>query len=246
MLKEKIIIITGATGGIGSAIARRFAAEGAQLAITAQSQPALEALASELTRNYGRDILVHTGDVADVNSVASLYASIFKRFSRLDGLVANAGILGDGLLGMLAEKNMHQTLNTNVMGTLHHLQAASRLMQRNRSGSIIVTSSIIGRQGNRGQTVYAASKAALIGATLSAAKELGPHGIRVNALAPGVIETPMIAHLDTDTRRERLEHIALGRFGVPDDVAKAALFLASDMASYVSGQILGVDGAMVI
>jgi 3-oxoacyl-[acyl-carrier protein] reductase len=119
-------------------------------------------------------------------------------------------------------------------------------MRRQKSGSIIVTSSIIGRFGNKGQTVYAASKAALIGAVLSAAKELGPDGIRVNALAPGMIETDMTKHLKADLRNERLRNIALGRFGTPEDVADVALFLASDLARYVTGQVIGIDGGMVI
>jgi 3-oxoacyl-[acyl-carrier protein] reductase len=245
-LEGKIALVTGASRGIGAAIAATLAGEGAELALTAKNIEDVTRIAGDLKNKHGTECLSHAGDVADAASVQDLYKKIFERFGKLDILVSNAGILGDGLLGMLQEKDISRTLDTNVTGAIHHLQAAARLMRRQKSGSIIVTSSIIGRMGNKGQTVYAASKAALIGLTLSAAKELGPDGIRVNALAPGFIETDMTKHLTADIRRERLNNIALGRFGTPEDVAGVALFLASDLARYVTGQIIGVDGGMVI
>ncbi|MFY9288297.1 MAG: SDR family NAD(P)-dependent oxidoreductase [Alphaproteobacteria bacterium] len=245
-LKNKVAIVTGASRGLGAAMAKAFAAEGAQLALTAQKAEDVTAVAAGIMNDYGIECLIHAGDVCDNASVQDFYKKIFERFGKLDILAANAGILGDGLLGMLDEKDIRRTLDTNILGTLNHLQAAARLMRRHKSGSIIITSSIIGRAGNKGQTVYAASKAALIGAMLSAAKELGPDGIRVNALAPGMIETDMTKHLSNEIRNERLKNIALGRMGTSSDVADVALFLASDLSRYVSGQVIGVDGAMVI
>ena len=245
-LNGKVALVTGASRGLGAAIASTFAAQGAKLALTSRSAEPLQELAAKLKQDYGTESLVHAGDVADAASVQTLYKQIFDAYGRLDILAANAGVLGDGLLGMLRESDMRRTLDTNILGTLHHVQAAARLMRRHKSGSSILTSSIIGRMGNKGQTVYAATKAGLIGVVLSAAKELGPEGIRVNALAPGMIETAMTSHLSEVIRQERLAHIAMGRFGTPDDVADVALFLASDLSRYVSGQVIGIDGAMII
>jgi 3-oxoacyl-[acyl-carrier protein] reductase len=245
-LKGKVAVVTGASGGIGAAAARALAEQGAKLVLTSQKINEVQALADGLQKTHGVECLAHAGDVSDVNSVQVLYRQIFERFGKLDILVANAGILKDGLIGMLREQDIRRTLEVNVAGALHHMQSAAQLMRRQKSGSIIVTSSVIGRFGNKGQIVYAASKAALIGAVLSAAKELGPDGIRVNAIAPGLIDTNMTKHLSAETREERLKHVALGRMGAPEDVADVMLFLASDLARYVSGQVIGVDGAMVI
>ncbi len=246
MIEGRIALVTGASRGIGAAIARAFAAQGADLALSARDGEALEALAAEIKAAHGREPLIHTGDVTDSASVQALYKDIFKCFGRLDVLAANAGILADGLIGMIREEDAHAILNVNVMGVLNHLQSAARLMRRNKGGSIILTSSIIGRVGNKGQAAYAASKAAVLGLMMSAAKELGPDGIRVNAIAPGFIETDMTAHLSPQVREERLKGIALPRTGTPEDVADVVLFLASDLSRYVSGQVIGVDGCMVI
>ena len=245
-LKGKSAVITGASRGIGAAIAKTLAAADATLVLTAQDDHALVPLAEKLRKDYGTECLIHTGDVSDAASVQELYAQVFKRFGQLDILVANAGILSDGLIGMIRAEDIAHVLNVNVAGVLHHIQAASRLMRRKKSGSIIVMSSIIGRVGNKGQMPYAASKAAILGAMMSAAKELGPEGIRVNALAPGVIDTDMTKNLNEKARQNLMQNIALGRIGTPKDVAAAALFLASDLSHYVSGQVIGVDGGMVI
>ncbi len=246
MLEGKIALITGASRGIGAATAKAFAKHGATLALTAQDKEPLHALAETLNKQYGTTCLVHTGDVRDNASVQSLYKDVFTRYGRLDVLAANAGILVDGLIGMIPEKDLRDVLDVNVSGVFHHVQSATRLMRRHKTGSIIFTSSIIGRTGNKGQAAYAASKAALLGLMLSAAKELGPDGIRVNAIAPGFIETNMTKHLSQPVRQERLDGIALGRTGQPEDVADVLLFLASDLSRYVSGQIIGVDGCMVV
>jgi 3-oxoacyl-[acyl-carrier protein] reductase len=161
-------------------------------------------------------------------------------------LVNNAGILQDALLGMIPDAMIRQTIDVNTVGPIYHVQEASRLMARNKSGSIINVTSIIGRFGNEGQAVYGASKAALIGLTLSAAKELARHNIRVNAVAPGFINTDMVKQLTEQKYGERMKSIKMGRIGEPEDVANAILFLASDLSSYVTGQVLGVDGGMLI
>ncbi len=246
MLKDKIALITGASRGIGAAIARSFAKNNARLVLTARDEGKLNNLARELKDTYETECLVVPCDVTDAKAVQDLYKTVNSKFGRLDVLAANAGILTDGLLGMIPENDIDNILNVNVKGVLNHLQSAGRLMRKNRSGSIIITSSIIGRTGNKGQAAYAASKAATLGLMMSAAKELGPDGIRVNAIAPGFIETDMTAHLSSQIRGERLKGIALSRTGKPEDVADVVLFLASDLSRYVSGQVIGVDGCMVI
>lgn len=227
-------------------MARCFAKNNARLVLNARDEAKLKSLAKELCETYETECLVLPGDVTDGKEVQALYKQIHTSFGGLDVLAANAGILSDGLIGMIPEKDIDDLLNVNVKGVLNHLQSAARLMRKNKGGSIIITSSIIGRVGNKGQAAYAASKAAAIGITLSAAKELGADHIRVNAIAPGFIETDMTAHLSGQIRQERLNGIALGRTGKPEDVADVALFLASDLSRYVSGQVIGVDGCMVI
>jgi 3-oxoacyl-[acyl-carrier protein] reductase len=161
-------------------------------------------------------------------------------------LVNNAGILDDALIGMISEESIDNTLNTNVKGVINFTQAAARLMERSGGGSIINVASIIGRYGNRGQVVYGASKAAVIGATLSSSKELAGKNIRVNAVAPGYIATDMIKNIDPAIDAIRRASIGMGRVGLPQDVANANLFLASDLSSYITGQTIGVDGAMLV
>ena len=246
LLSGKIVAVTGASRGIGAAVARAFAMAGAHMALTAKTDDDLATLAQELKKNYATECVIQAGDVTDIASVQEFYKIIFEHFGKLDVLVANAGILGDGLLGMIPEQDIAHVLDVNVAGVLHHIQAASRLMRRKKYGSIMLMSSVVGRFGNKGQTLYAASKAALIGAMLSAAKELGPDGVRVNAIAPGIIDTDMTQNLDTDDRARLLGNVALGHSGTAQEVADVALFLASDMSRYVSGQIIGVDGGMVV
>lgn len=243
---NQVIAITGASRGIGAAMARAFAVQGARLALTAQNAEELEKLAAALWETHQAEVLTHTGDVSDAKTVQEFYQAVNQKYGRLDVLAANAGMLTDGVIGMIREADIQRMLAVNVAGVMHHLQAAARLMRRHKSGSIVLMSSIIGLEGSPGQALYAASKAALLGMMRSAAKELGPDGIRVNALAPGMIETAMIAHLKDSVRAQRRQHIALGRFGTPEDVADVALFLASPAARYVTGQVIGVDGGMVV
>lgn len=247
MLKGKVAFITGSTRGIGWATARTFARHGAIVILNGHSDPqAVERRAAEIRAEFGAACVGLCADVAESESVKRCYAEIFKQFRRLDVLVNNAGIVQDGLLGMIPEAAIRRTMEVNAMGPIYHLQEASRLMSRHGGGSIINVSSIMGRVGTEGLAVYAASKAAIIGLTLSAAKELAPKNIRVNAVAPGFIRTDMATQLPEDKFAQRVSSIKMKRIGEPEEVAHAILFLASDLASYVTGQILGVDGGMLV
>ncbi len=185
-------------------------------------------------------------DSSDPEQIREAYKEIRREFGGLDILVNNAGILDDALIGMISEESLNHTLAVNTAGPIHHLQAAARLMRKSKSASIINLASIIGRVGNSGQVAYGASKAAVIGFTYSAAKELAPQQIRVNAVAPGFIDTDMTRALDETKFAERVESVKMNRAGTPEDVAKTILFLASDLSAYVTGQVIGVDGGMLI
>lgn len=246
-LEGKIALITGAGRGIGWAVAQLFAAEGASVILNGRSAEKLEERAADLRQRFpeaGVECLPY--DVSQAEAVRAAFATIFQRHRRLDVLVNNAGILRDALLGMISRELIDDTLHTNVVGPILHLQEGSRLMGRKQAGSIINVASIIGRVGNKGQTVYAASKAALIGMTLAAAKELAPKGIRVNAVAPGFIDTDMTRQLPAEVFAERVKSVGMGRIGEAEEVARTILFLASDESRYVTGQVIGVDGAMLI
>ena len=246
-LAGKVAFVTGSTRGIGWATARAFGEAGASVVVNGcSSAEAVSRRASEIEREFGVASLGLLSDAGDAASVQNCYTQIFSRFNRLDILVNNAGVLEEGLLGMIPESAIRRALEVNVFGAILHLQEASRLMARNKSGSIINMSSIMGRVGAEGLSVYCATKAALLGLTFSAAKELAPKGIRVNALAPGFIETDMTKALPEAMHAKRLASVKAGRAGSAEEVAEAALFLASDLSRYITGQVLGVDGGMVI
>jgi 3-oxoacyl-[acyl-carrier protein] reductase len=246
-LSGKICLITGATRGIGLAAARLFAQNGAQVVLVGRNSEELEKRAGEINGAAGGGVAANFHcDVSDDVAVKNLFQAVFKRYKRLDVLLANAGILDDALLGMVNRTQIERVFGINTFGLIYCAQYASRLMARSGGGSIIHVSSIIGTNGNAGQAVYGGSKAAVLGITKSLAKELAPGRIRVNAIAPGFIDTAMTRGLAETKFSERMDSIAMGRIGTPEDVARAALFLASDLSSYVTGQCIGVDGGMLI
>lgn len=246
-LSGRVALVTGSSRGIGLAIAKRFAEQGATVVLNGRQESAeLHAIAEELEQAHGIRPMVACGDVGRSAEVGDMMSSIFKAHKRLDVLVNNAGLLRDGLIGMIREDDVTETMSTNVIGSINCIQAGARLMQRRGGGSIVNLTSIIGLRGNAGQLAYGASKGAVISMTLSAAKELAAKGVRVNAIAPGYIDTDMIRNIPADVHQERLESIAMGRIGRPEDVADVALFLASDLSAYVTGQVVGVDGGMLI
>jgi 3-oxoacyl-[acyl-carrier protein] reductase len=239
-LSGRVALVTGGTRGIGLATARAVVVAGATVVLTGRD----EARAKEAAASVGASGLAL--DVTDAKAVSSLVRGVAKEHGKLDIVVANAGIMEDALLGMIKEDLVDTTLSTNVAGTLHTVQAAARAMMRKKTGSIVVLASIVGEYGSAGQTVYAASKAAVANIARSAAKELGRSGIRVNAVAPGVIETDLTAGLSEDAKAENSGRTPLGRLGRPEEVANAIRFLVSDEASFITGQVLGIDGGLVL
>ena len=246
LLSGKTVLITGAGRGIGRAVAERFAAEGATLFLAVRNIEQGMLLAGELQAKHGIDCHALSCDVSDADSVKTLFRELFSHSKTLDVLVNNAGVLDDALIGMVTPAQVERTFASNSFSVLYCSQYAARMMQRAGGGSIINLASIIGRVGNAGQAVYGGSKAAVIGITQSLAKELAPQQIRVNAIAPGFIDTDMAHSLPDDKFQQRLQSIAMGRIGSADEVAKVALFLASELSSYVTGQVIGVDGGMLI
>jgi 3-oxoacyl-[acyl-carrier protein] reductase len=247
LLENKVAVVTGASRGIGEATARVFAAAGAHVVLMGRQLEGLEqACAGIRAAHDGASVEALACDVADPASVKEAFQAVFRAHKRLHALVANAGLLDDALVGMVTPAQIERTFGANTYGTIYCAQYASRLIARAGGGSIINVSSIIGRVGNVGQTVYAGSKAAVIGITQSLAKELAPQAIRVNAIAPGFIDTAMARSIPDHKFQERLDSIKMKRIGTPEEVANVALFLASDLSTYVTGQTIGVDGGMLI
>ena len=244
-LEYQIAVVTGAGRGIGRAIALKFAAEGANVACVSRTVENSEKVAAEV-RALGRQAWAFAVDVADSKGVAETAEKILATAGRVDILVNNAGVTRDGLVMRMSDDDWDTVLNTNLKGAFSFTKAFSRGFLKQRSGRIINVASIIGLIGNAGQANYAASTAALIGFTKSVAREFGSRGVTANALAPGFIETDMTAVLNEDIRKALLEKIPLASFGQAEDVANAALFLAGPSGRYITGQVLVVDGGMVM
>src|ERR1700689_1795436 len=225
-LSGRVAIVTGASRGIGRAAAETLLEAGAAVVLNARASDEASASFDELERAYPNRVTAVYGSVADSATATALIQSAMKH-KRLDILVNNAGILRDKLIGMISDAEIDELFNVNVIGLIKITQLAARIMTRRKSGSIINVSSIVGRKGNSGQTVYSATKSAVIGATFSAAKELAPMNIRVNAVAPGLIDTSMTKSIPEDKRKNLETHIAMGRVGSAQDVANVIVFLAS-------------------
>ncbi len=244
-LANQIAVVTGAGRGIGHAIALKFAAEGADVACVSRTAENAEKTAAEV-RALGRRAWAHAVDVSDATAVGAAAEQILAEAGRVDILVNNAGVTRDGLLMRMSDADWDTVVNTNLKGAFLFTKAFSRALIKQRSGRIINVASVSGLIGNAGQCNYAASKAGLLGFTKSVARELASRGITANALAPGFIETDMTAALNEQLRAELLKNIPLGRFGQAEDIAQAALFLAGPSGRYITGQVLTVDGGMVM
>lgn len=246
MLNGKIAVVTGASRGIGRAIAEKLASLGATVIINYNgSAEKAEEVVSGIVSGGNRATAMQC-NVADYAACETFFKTVTETYGRIDILVNNAGITKDGLLMRMSEKEFADVIDVNLKGTFHCIRFASRQMMKQRSGRIINMSSVVGVAGNAGQINYAASKAGVIGMTKSAAKELAGRGITVNAIAPGFIETDMTNALSDKVKEESRKQIPLGRMGTAQDVACAAAFLASDEAGYITGQVLHVDGGMVM
>ena len=246
LLENKTALITGAAKGIGKAIALKFASEGASIAFTyLTSKDAAMETKRELEA-FGVNVMAIASDASDFEGSAKVVEQVLAEFSRIDILVNNAGITRDGLMMRMSEEQWDSVIQSNLKGAFNFIHAVTPSMLRNRAGSIINISSVVGIRGNAGQSNYSASKAGLIGLAKSMAQEVGSRGIRVNVVAPGFIKTDMTAALPPETVKAWEAGIPLRRGGTPEDVAKVCLFLASDLAGYVTGQVISVDGGMAM
>ena len=243
-LENKVVLVTGASRGIGKAIALQLAAEGAKIAINFAGNTAkAEEVKTEIESNGGEALLVQA-DVASAEAVDDMVKKVVDAWGKIDILVNNAGITRDGLLMRMKDSDFDEVISTNLKGVYNCTKSVSKLMIKQRSGRIVNMASIVALIGNAGQTNYAAAKAGIIGFSKSAAKEFAARGITVNVVAPGFIETDMTAVLSDNVKEAMLKDIPLGRVGKPEDIANAVKFLVSEQASYITGQILRVDGGM--
>ena len=245
-LTGKTAIVTGGSRGIGRAIALCLAEEGAKVAVIyAGNTAAAEETLQAITEKGGQAISIQC-DVANEDAVNAMVKQVKEQFGSVDILVNNAGITRDGLLMRMKTADWQAVLDTNLTGTFFCTKAVTKIMMKQRSGAIVNLTSVVGLTGNAGQANYAAAKSGIIGFTKSVAKELASRGIRANAVAPGCIDTDMTAVLSDAVKEEMIKTIPLGRVAQPEEVAKAVLFLVSDCASYITGQVLNVDGGMVM
>ena len=247
MLKDKTAVITGGVRGIGKAIAKTFCENGANVVLCYRSNDAEAEKTAEEMSGFGTQVRIVRGDVADPETAKRIAELIKTEFDKkVDILVNNAGITNDKLMMRMDPEDFTKVINANLNGAFYMMKELSALMVKKRSGAIINMASVSGLKGNPAQVNYSASKAGIVGMTLSAAKELGRRGIRVNAIAPGFIDTDMTAVLTEEQKKSAAENITLGRMGKPQDIANAALFLASDMGSYITGQVISVDGGIIM
>lgn len=246
LLENKVAIVTGASRGIGRAIALLFAKEGARTVLAARNSGLLAEVAKEIVQNGGKEPLLAEVDVTKEQSVHELVDRVLDKYDGIDILVNNAGVTRDGLLVRMSEAEWDDVLDTNLKGAFFATKAVAKAMIRQRHGRIINMASVVGLIGNPGQANYSASKAGLIAMTKSVARELASRNVLVNAIAPGFIDTDMTRNLPETIKNEMLRVIPMKRFGTADDVARVALYLASDQSGYITGQVIAVDGGMVM
>lgn len=246
MVTGKIAVVTGASRGIGRAIALKLASEGAKVIVNYNGSKDRALEVKQKIEENGGSAEIYQCDVSDFEKCEAFNTDIIRQWGRIDILVNNAGITRDGLLMKMSEEDFNKVLDTNLKGAFNTIRFASRQMLKQRSGRIINMASVVGVTGNAGQVNYAASKAGIIGLTKAAARELALRGVTVNAIAPGFIETDMTKELTEKVKENSVSQIPLGKFGKPEHVAAAAAFLASEEAEYITGQVLHVDGGMVM
>jgi len=244
MLEGQVAIVTGASRGIGRAIAIELARHGADVVVNYAGNEAAANETVAAIEALGRTAIAHKGSVASAADVDAMVSATLERFGKIDILVNNAGITRDNLLMRMKEEEFDDVIDTNLKGVFNCIKAVTRPMMKQRSGTIVNISSVVGSLGNPGQTNYVAAKAGVIGMTKSVARELASRNIRVNCVAPGFIETDMTDKLGDETKDAMLKQIPLGRLGAPEQIAKVVRFLASDESSYMTGQTLHVDGGM--
>ncbi len=243
--KDKVVIVTGSARGIGAAIAKEFAKNGADIVLSDINEELLKQTANEI-KSSGVKVLAIKTDVSNIEDTTRLIEGCLKEFGKIDVLVNNAGITRDNLIMRMSEQDWDQVIAINLKGTFNCIKAVTRQMMKQRSGCIINIASVIGQIGNTGQANYAASKAGIIGLTKSVAREFASRNITCNAIAPGFIQTDMTAVLDENIVENLKSQIPLRRLGTVTDVARVACFLASEAASYITGQVINVDGGMVM
>jgi len=246
MLKDKVAVITGSARGIGKAIAEEYASNGAKIIISDIMLDKAEETASEIKSIYNVDTMAVKADVSKYEDVEILINQTIEKFGKIDIIVNNAGITRDNLIMRMSEQEWNLVIDINLKGVFNCTKAVSRPMMKQRYGKIINITSVVGEMGNPGQINYSASKAGVIGMTKTTAKELGSRGIRVNAIAPGFIVSEMTDKMTDQAKESLIKLIPLSELGKPIDVAKAAVFLASDMSDYITGQVINVCGGMVM